>query len=70
MAMSSDEKAAGVVEHVDNKFEPSVIDPEKPTIVGFDRFGAHAKTDPVEIALVRKLDLFIMVSSLPYFNFD
>lgn len=63
--MASDEKNMGVVEHIDDKFEPSIIDPEKPTVVGFDRFGAHAKTDPVEIALVRKLDLFIMVSFLP-----
>jgi hypothetical protein len=68
--MASDEKTMGVVEHVDNKFEPSVIDPEKPTVVGFDRFGAHAKTDPVEIALVRKLDLFIMASSLHFFYLE
>lgn len=27
-----------------------------------DEFGAHRKTDPAEIALVRKLDLFIIVS--------
>lgn len=27
-----------------------------------DEFGAHAKVDPAEIALVRKLDLWMMVS--------
>jgi hypothetical protein len=26
-----------------------------------DKFGAHAKTDPREIKLVRKLDRYIMV---------
>jgi hypothetical protein len=59
--MSSDEKMAGVVEHIDNKPEALIVDPEKAPVVEFDRFGAHAKTDPKEIALVRKLDMFIMV---------
>lgn len=27
-----------------------------------DEFGAHVKTDPKEIALVRKLDMYMMVS--------
>lgn len=27
-----------------------------------DEFGAHAKTDPKEIALVRKLDMYMLVS--------
>ncbi|KAL2760303.1 hypothetical protein ACRALDRAFT_1078926 [Sodiomyces alcalophilus JCM 7366] len=31
-----------------------------PIMEKVDRFGAHAKTDPREIALVRKLDLFIL----------
>jgi hypothetical protein len=26
-----------------------------------DEFGAHAKTDPKEIALVRKLDMYMLV---------
>lgn len=62
----SDDKVTASVEHVDNKFEKS------PSSSGsmvkdmgveeqLDRFGAHTKTDPVEIALVRKLDLYIMV---------
>jgi hypothetical protein len=58
-----DNKTIEVVEHVDNKFEPSISDPEKPAAVGVDRFGARAKTDPEEIALVRKLDYFMMVSA-------
>ncbi|GJC88520.1 hypothetical protein ColLi_11358 [Colletotrichum liriopes] len=28
-----------------------------------DEFGAHAKTDPKEIALVKKLDAYIIVSN-------
>ena len=55
-----------MVEDVDNKREFSVMDAEKgqPT-EELDRFGAHKKTDPVEIALVRKLDIYIMVSFSP-----
>ena len=36
----------------------------KPEILieSMDEFGAHAKTDPREIALVKKLDRYIMVS--------
>jgi hypothetical protein len=59
---ATEEKPMAVVQHVDNKFEPSLVDPEKPIVVGVDRFGAHAKTDPLEIALVRKLDMFMLVS--------
>lgn len=33
----------------------------KPTYEKVDEFGAHTKTDPKEIALVRKLDLFCLV---------
>jgi hypothetical protein len=32
-----------------------------PVMHQVDRFGAHAKTDPQEIKLVRKLDRYIMV---------
>lgn len=63
-ATIADEKTMETVEHVDNKRDPSLLDPEKPVVVavGVDRFGAYAKTDPLEIALVRKLDLIMMVS--------
>ena len=59
---ATEEKTMQVVEHVDNKLEPSMTDPEKPIVVGVDRFGAYAKTDPIEIALVRKIDMVMMVS--------
>lgn len=44
----------GATEHVENQ------DGEKST-ERHDRFGSVAKTDPKEIALVRKLDLYLMV---------
>lgn len=34
-----------------------------------DEFGAHAKTDPKEITLVRKLDMRILVCSSPKSSF-
>ena len=33
-----------------------------PVMDKVDKFGAHAKTDPREIKLVRKLDWYIMVN--------
>lgn len=33
-----------------------------PDVEKIDEFGAHTKTDPLEIALVRKLDWFMLVS--------
>ena len=33
--------------------------------VKLDKFGAAPKSDPAEIALVKKLDLFIMVRCIP-----
>lgn len=40
-------------------------DPEKPASATpqYDRFGSFAKVDPKEIALVRKIDLYMMVWS-------
>lgn len=35
-----------------------------PVIEKVDEFGAHAKTDPREIALVRKLDRHILVRTI------
>ena len=42
-------------------------DPEKSTSATpeYDRFGSFAKVDPKEIALVRKIDLYMMVWSAP-----
>lgn len=40
-----------------------IDEPLKPDYeVEFDKFGAAAKTDPAEIALVKKIDLYMMVS--------
>ena len=63
-AVMDEKTTMEAVEHVDHKREPSILDPEKPVVVreGADRFGAYAKTDPLEIALVRKIDLIMMVS--------
>lgn len=36
------------------------IDQEKRKAIGIDYSGAYEKTDPKEIALVRKLDWYIM----------
>ena len=36
------------------------IDEEKRKAIGIDYSGAHEKTDPREIALVKKLDRYIM----------
>lgn len=33
-----------------------------PDVEKVDEFGSHTKTDPLEIALVRKLDWFMLVS--------
>lgn len=38
-----------------------VFEKKAPTMDKVDEFGAHAKTDPKEIALVRKLDMHILV---------
>jgi hypothetical protein len=46
-------KAGAVLEHYDDPKK----DVEQP-----DRFGSYAKVDPKEIALVKKLDLYMMVT--------
>jgi hypothetical protein len=44
-------------------------EPAKPVLnEKMDEFGAAAKTDPKEIALVKKLDWYMMVSSVPLHN--
>jgi hypothetical protein len=53
-------KHEATVDHVD--FPEGIM---KPTDVKHhDKFGSHAKTDPKEIALVKKLDMYLMVSLL------
>jgi hypothetical protein len=51
---------------VTNDFELSKF----PVMDKVDKFGAHAKTDPREIALVKKLDWYIMVSVRSFLNAD
>jgi len=51
------------VQHIDNKIAPSLneVDEKDGVQRDLDQFGAWAKSDPKEIALVKKLDLYIMV---------
>jgi hypothetical protein len=58
-----------VISEMEQKQSPQVFhdeNPEKPVphYTRTDYSGAHEKTDPKEIALVRKLDKWIMVSLL------
>lgn len=48
------------IDHVD--FQEDLKKPQDGESEAIDKFGSHAKTDPKEIALVRKLDLYLMVS--------
>ena len=43
----------------------SVAKPNDGSPQELDKFGGYKKSDPKEIALVRKLDLWMMVSLLP-----
>ena len=67
-APSGDEKVVATVEHVDNKVDrvdkadAGSMMKEVGAEDNLDRFGAWKKTDPAEIALVRKLDWHIMVN--------
>jgi hypothetical protein len=49
-------------EHIDHK-TPSIAEGEKDAVVHreLDKFGSWAKSDSREIALVKKLDWYIMV---------
>lgn len=46
------------IEHVETTDNELV----KPKMEKVDEFGAHSKTDPREIALVKKIDWYILVS--------
>tara|TARA_R110002060_G_scaffold16773_3_gene23276 strand:+ start:531 stop:761 length:231 start_codon:yes stop_codon:yes gene_type:complete len=67
-APQGDEKVIATVEHVDNKVDrvdkadSGSMMKEVGAEDNLDRFGAWKKTDPAEIALVRKLDWHIMVN--------
>jgi hypothetical protein len=47
------EKEAAYAEHIDTE--------KNGPIPQYDKFGAAAKVDPKEIALVRKIDCYMMV---------
>lgn len=51
-------KEGAVIEHYDDTRD----DPKKDIEQQPDRFGSYAKVDPKEIALVKKLDLYMMVT--------
>lgn len=58
----------GTAQHNDNQLLERTVtgndDIQKiPVMDQVDEFGAHAKTDPKEITLVKKLDYFILVCS-------
>lgn len=57
---STDEKFAQMerIEHVE-----TIDDVVKPKIEKVDEFGAHSKTDPKEIAIVKKIDWYMLVST-------
>lgn len=49
------------VQHVETKQTDDEAFQKMPKMEQVDEFGAHAKTDPKEIALVKKLDRYILV---------
>jgi len=64
--MKQDEPSNTVVEHGDARKASveNIEDFKEQVATSGDYAGAAAKTDPVEIALVRKLDWRIMVSAV------
>ncbi|KAJ3941021.1 uncharacterized protein N0V96_008897 [Colletotrichum fioriniae] len=57
--VSSQEKVAvNQMEHVLTTDDPALM--KQPVIEKVDEFGAHTKTDPKEIALVKKIDWYIL----------
>lgn len=65
MQVDTGKKDMASVEHVEDRHEDY---PEKSLEAGepeLDRFGARVHMDPAEKALVRKLDIYMMVSLVP-----
>jgi hypothetical protein len=56
---TNDRKGEIAVDHIDFQNDDPKADV---ALEGRDRFGGYAKSDPKEIALVKKLDLYLMVS--------
>lgn len=61
--MASESKEMPQVVHNDGLFQANTIEKPIPVVEKVDYSGAHEKTDPREIALVKKLDRWIMVSA-------
>ncbi|GKT43483.1 putative transporter [Colletotrichum spaethianum] len=53
-----DKVAVNQMEHVLTTEDPALM--KQPVIEKVDEFGAHTKTDPKEIALVKKIDWYIL----------
>jgi hypothetical protein len=51
------------LDNVESRPNDDAIFSKFPKMDKVDEFGAHAKTDPREIALVKKLDKYILVST-------
>ncbi|GJC91457.1 MFS transporter [Colletotrichum higginsianum IMI 349063] len=66
---SQDKVAVNQMEHVFTTDDPALM--KQPVIEKVDEFGAHTKTDPKEIALVKKIDWYIlpMLWSMYFLNF-
>lgn len=55
------EPKSGAAHHIENA---SIDDQAIEKLGTVDKFGAHVKTDPREIALVKKLDLYMLASHI------
>jgi hypothetical protein len=57
--VAKDRDAKPYLEQIESASIGEVLN--KPTMEKVDRFGAHEKTNPKELALVKKLDRYILV---------
>ena len=62
MASQRDDKDAGKPDVVLEEYATGTKDGVEGVVAERDGFGARKKVDPVEIKLVRKIDLYMMVS--------
>jgi hypothetical protein len=60
--LASDVKDKDEVQQIDRVESSGQNEIIKPSYLSVDEFGAHDKVDPKEIALVRKIDVFCLVS--------
>jgi hypothetical protein len=66
MASSRDTKDAGKSDVVLEEYATGTKDGVEGVLTERDGFGARKKVDPVEIKLVRKIDLYMMVSEIAH----